>query len=440
MSLGSWTRRTGFWALDALRGGAVRHHVEDIRAVMAGEHDTDEQLERLLEHASRTTPFYAPFAGRTLTSYPVIDRAFCRLHIEELRSSAFAGARLRTVSTSGSTGTPLTIQQDPGKRRRMAADAICIHEASGLRLGARLLWIHEWSSATAKSRRWELLQNIVQVRQSTLDDAGEDALIERLRRERFGGLLAYGSELWALARRIEDRPDGAGRGFGLSVVLAYADDLAPGTKARIQAAFGAPVVDRYGNSENGILAWTPPGEDTFRLNRASFRFELLRLDADEPAPPGELARVVLTDLYNLATPLIRYDTGDLAIAGDLGPEGPGTIRSLEGRRGSLIADSQGRRVVPAIVTHVVGGFQDLLEWQFIQERPGEYRVLVTPGPTARDPDELVAALKDTLGHDARVSVATVEHIPRAANRKYQAIVIRDAGEAEASVRATVATT
>ena len=305
------------------------------------------------------------------------------------------------------------------------ADLIYVHEVSGLGLGEQLMWIHEWNAATEKSRLGELLQNVVPVKQATLDARGEDRVIARLARGRTRGLLAYGSELWSLARRIEEHHPDVGRDFGLSVVLSHADDLSPDTRARIRAAFGAPVVDRYSNSENGILACTRPDDPTFQLNRASFRFELLALDSDEPQAPGELARIVLTDLWNFATPLIRYDTGDLAIAGEGGPGGPATIRSLEGRRSNLVADSQGQRVLPATVIFIMNGFLDLLEWQFIQERPGRYRLLVTPGDARPDPDELITALQAVLGADARIWVETVERIPRRANQKYQAIVVAD---------------
>jgi hypothetical protein len=46
----------------------------------------------------------------------------------------------------------------------------------------------------------------------------------------------------------------------------------------------------------------------------SFFVELLD-EAGEPAPQGELGRVVLTSLHNFAMPLIRYDIGDLAAFG-----------------------------------------------------------------------------------------------------------------------------
>ena len=37
---------------------------------------------------------------------------------------------------------------------------------------------------------------------------------------------------------------------------------------------------------------------------------VLKLDSDEPAEPGELGRIVVTDYYNKTFPMVRYDTGD----------------------------------------------------------------------------------------------------------------------------------
>ena len=53
--------------------------------------------------------------------------------------------------------------------------------------------------------------------------------------------------------------------------------------------------------------------DYFIINNASYHIKFLKLDSDENADIGELSRIVVTDLFNYATPMIRHDTGDLAI-------------------------------------------------------------------------------------------------------------------------------
>ena len=441
MGLGSWTRRTGFWALDALRGRPVRHHYDDIRATMAGERSPDEQLGRLLEHASRTSRFYGPYAGQELAGFPVIDRAFCRQHIGELRSSAFTDGQLRAVSTSGSTGTPLTIQQDRPKRQRAVADLIHFHQVAGLALGEQLMWIHEWNAATRKSRLGELLQNVVPVKQATLDARGEDAVIARLARGRIRGLLAYGSELWSLARRIEEHHPDVGRDFGLSVVLSHADDLSPDTRARIRAAFGAPVVDRYSNSENGILACTRPDDPTFQLNRASFRFELLALDfgrapgawrAGPRRPHGPV------ELRHAPHPL-RHGRPGHRRGGWTGRTGhhpqPG---------GPSVEPGHGQPGPARVAGHGDLHHERLPRPAGVAVHPGAPRSL-SPARDARGcearPRPADHRAGGRPGADARISVETVERIPRRANQKYQAIVVADVPGTSASpgVLATTST-
>ncbi len=52
-------------------------------------------------------------------------------------------------------------------------------------------------------------------------------------------------------------------------------------------------------------------DDAFTINWASFYIEIIDFNEDKPVEQGKLSRIIVTDLYNLATPIIRYDTGDL---------------------------------------------------------------------------------------------------------------------------------
>ena len=180
MTPGSWTRRVGFWTLDAIRGRRVRRHYQDVRALMsAGDPAPGDVLERLLEHASRTTPFYQAYAGRSLEAYPVVDKSTVKADGQSFRSSMFEGESLHERRTSGSTGTPFFVVQDARKRRRMIAEAIYFNERSRQRLGDRLMWL--FAARLVPVSRWQRIsQNIIPVDHVGLDDAAKERIVETL--------------------------------------------------------------------------------------------------------------------------------------------------------------------------------------------------------------------------------------------------------------------
>ncbi len=82
--------------------------------------------------------------------------------------------------------------------------------------------------------------------------------------------------------------------------------------------------------------------------------------------PGEVGRVLVTDLHNLATPVVRYDIGDYAEVGTACHCGRGlpTLARIVGRERNLVLAPDGSRhwpsglsglakVAPAIVQHQV---------------------------------------------------------------------------------------
>jgi len=59
---------------------------------------------------------------------------------------------------------------------------------------------------------------------------------------------------------------------------------------------------------------------------------------------GQVGRVVVTDLHNFATPLIRYDLGDYAEMADTCPCGRGlpALKRIMGRRRNMVRLPDGR--------------------------------------------------------------------------------------------------
>ena len=422
MSTGARLRRGRFWLADRVRGGLDRGHYNEIRAVMAGRRPTGDALEQLLDHASSTTAFYAPYAGHGLSSFPVIDKAVLKQDQNGFRSSIFASATLPTRKTSESTGEPFMVVQDPCKRERSIADTIVFNEMAGHRLGERLMWL--FAARLLPMSRWQRFsRNIITVDHVGLDQARAADIVEALRHDHVNATLGISSTYQVLARYLEKQGPSR-QGLGVNVVIATGENLLAEVKERLEAAFGCPVVNRYSTEEHGMLACGRPGHDRLYLNRASYHFEFLRLDSDEPQAPGELARVVITDLYNRAMPMIRFDTGDLAITAE--PDERGDITALlriEGRRADVIYDTSGGQMSsPSASAIIAKSFPAVQQYQLVQTGRITYRLTAATGEAHYREVDLAAELRRWLGQDAQITVELVDSIPRLPSGKHRPVI------------------
>jgi phenylacetate-CoA ligase len=82
----------------------------------------------------------------------------------------------------------------------------------------------------------------------------------------------------------------------------------PGTRARIEQAWGAKLFDHTGATEVGAYGFTCLEQSGVHLNEGEFLVEVIDPRTLEPAGEGEL---VLTNLGRAGSPVIRYRTGDL---------------------------------------------------------------------------------------------------------------------------------
>jgi phenylacetate-CoA ligase len=263
-------------------------------------------------------------------------------------------------------------------------------------------------------------QNVVPVELVGLDRGALLDMTNSLRRGLIDAILGYSSALHRLARYVVDT--GEAGDFGLRVIISGAEVLAPPARQQIQAAFGCPVADRYANEENGVLACKMPGEDHFRVNRASFHIELLQPERDVPALPGRPGRVVVTDLYNRAMPLIRYETGDLAIVGEVVDGTVVTLLGVEGRSADVIHSVTGVPISEAMADMILVEFDDLVRYQLVQEDASTYVLRVVLGATPYGPDRLSAWLRRMLGASASIRVDTVDDIPLRSNAKFRPLL------------------
>ncbi|MBU2948824.1 phenylacetate--CoA ligase family protein [Zobellia uliginosa] len=77
----------------------------------------------------------------------------------------------------------------------------------------------------------------------------------------------------------------------------------------METAFGAPVCDQYGNTEVFTIAAECPQQQGLHIMHDAVHVEIVD-ENNNPVPVGTTGKILITDLHNEIFPLIRYEIGD----------------------------------------------------------------------------------------------------------------------------------
>jgi phenylacetate-CoA ligase len=418
------------------------------------------QLAALLDHARAEVPFWRarlpalpPPADATAfeaawAALPILTRA----EIQAADASeAMLADRLpqghgeyREIFTSGSTGRPIR-----GVRSQ--------------------LWELVWSAFTLRDHLWhrrDLAGSLAVIRESAAGKApypeGDTQAgwgfssaaifatgplfslnvttppahqMEWLRRRDPDYLLSHPSILARLALEVGGRPLPR-----LKQVVAISEALTGPQRATIEAAFRVPVVDVYSTREAGYLALQCPDQAALHVQSEGLRLEVLREDGT-PCAPGEVGRVVVTPLHNLAMPLIRYEIGDLAEAGAPCACGRGlpALNRVLGRRQNMLRLAGGGRRWPLLssgdIERLVAAAPALRQYRIVQTALDALTVMLAVARPVTEAERaaVIAWARGKFGDGFAVTVDTMEELPKSAAGKVEDFVceVPEAPSAEA---------
>jgi phenylacetate-CoA ligase len=259
---------------------------------------------------------------------------------------------------------------------------------------------------------------------------------DMLIRERVKLVVSFPSVLTALAAYCKARGDTPAQ-YSLRGIIATAELLREEVRSLIESTFGCPVLSRYTTEELGVLAQECPQHRQHHLNQACYVIEVLDRTRDVPVEPGQSGRVVVTDLWSHAMPLIRYDLGDIAVLGErcgCGREGP-VLTSIEGRLVETIYDADGGMVSPFVINGVMRDIENVIQYQFVQQERGRYCMRMVRMPGFGQEELIRGRLLRILGAEAGLTFAYVEDIPPLPSGKRPYIInemTRTAGAGDAA--------
>jgi phenylacetate-CoA ligase len=393
------------------------------------------QLAVLARHFAAHSPhFRARLAAAGLTADALDPAGLARLAPLTRRAVPAAGRGLhcplppghapaRLGQTSGSTGEPVRVRK--GK--------VC--GLMWLALAIRCnLWFEPDPGARAAALRVAVDRDVLEtptwggvmdtffdtgpmlVLSNALDLADQAARLARFRPE---SLIVYPSTLAGLIEVMAPLP-------GLKRIRTIAETLSPALRAAAEAHFGAVVKDCYSSEECGYIAVECPDSGLYHIMSEALVVELVD-DRGAPCREGEEGRLLLTDLHNLAMPMIRYEIGDRAVAGGPCPCGRGlpTLARILGRERNLVMKPDGTTGWPVVGFRGYREIAPIVQFQLVQTSREEIEVrLVVEAPLSADQEAaLTALIQRSLGYPFRLRFACFEgRLPRGPNGKFEEFV------------------
>lgn len=211
-------------------------------------------------------------------------------------------------------------------------------------------------------------------------------------------LLTYPSNLSALLEQFESE----GRlPSALKQVRTIGETLHPGLRERCEKIAGIDIVDMYSSQEVGIIALQCPSSGLYHTQDESLIVEVLDDDGRQ-CLPGEIGRIVITDLHNFATPIIRYEIRDYAEVGPCCPCGRGllTLSRIMGRRRNMITLPNGNKHWPLVGAFQFRDIADIRQYQVIQHTLNdlEVRLSVTYAISTKQEAKLKDIICKALGY------------------------------------------
>jgi len=236
-------------------------------------------------------------------------------------------------------------------------------------------------------------------------------------------LLTYPTNLTELSRQFEQRNLQLA---GLRQVRSIGETLTEGVREATRRVFRVDIADTYSSQEVGIIAVQCPQSGLYHTMAENLLVELLD-ESGTPCIPGEIGRVVVTDLLNFATPLIRYDIGDYAEAGPACPCGRGlpTLKRIVGRQRNMLRLPDGRRYWPLVGSYRYRDIAPIRQYQLIQRSLDLVEVrLVSDAPvTAEQEKQLTTVIHEWMRHPFQLQFIYFENeIPRGRSGKFEEFI------------------
>lgn len=241
--------------------------------------------------------------------------------------------------------------------------------------------------------------------------------IEALRRDRPFVLKALPTYLYEIARYVLQHGETP---LPVHVVKPMGSSVSSKMKATIEAAFEGQYREDYGSAEFGDMACDCDQRDGLHVFMDQFVIEVVR--DGRPVKPGQVGKILITDLSNRAMPMIRYEIGDVGnfIESPCDCGRPAPRLCVEGRLQDTLITRQGKVVTNDQVMDFFYNRDDVGEFQLVEKKQGKMELMVvSSNGQVPDGEQITSDLREFLEDDVAIDVYPVQTIKPEASGKFR---------------------
>jgi phenylacetate-CoA ligase len=390
------------------------------------------QVQNVIDHAQATVPFYkerlAPFAGwppgalslERFRDIPVLRREEVQAASNSMHARRLPPGHEPTfaIRTSGSSGRPVEAlgTQLTGIMNLALSQRGHLWHGRDVSLKSVSIRRPRPSDHVRGRNRWTPLHHggpavAIDLKLHTSE------MFEQILREDPAYLECHAPLMVGLAQRTVEtglRPK------ALREVRNLGQPLDPWIRAYCTKVWDVPIIDNYGAEEIGTIAHQCPESENLHVQGENVLVEVLD-DQGKPCTPGQSGRIVVTSLPNFATPLIRYELGDVVEVGGRCPCGRGlpVLTRIRGRTQNLLHLPNGDTLFPSIWKEIMS-FPKIRQFQMTQTSLQDVVLKLVVSDPLDDAERkgLVRGIQDRLTADFRVGITYVDDIPRQPGGKF----------------------
>lgn len=398
----------------------------------------DYKLNQLITEVYQNVPFYANELKKRriepkdiqsivdIKKLPIVNKELIRDNFSDFTNSRFDLIKCPKDNTSGSMGIPFKVYYDKHTWfRAKYLSKLRSKLACGTNIGEKLAFFEcEPQDKLDKSEK-EIISYFKKIffrRKSFSMFLEMDVLIDYLNKFKPNSFYGSPSHFIELASNLSNEHK---LNFSPKRIFTSSEYLQENSKKFIQEKFCSEVYDIYGCTEIKEVAWQCQKHEGYHINEDEVIIEILDENGKD-AKFGQIGSIVLTGLFNITMPFIRYDLGDKGFLIKEKCSCGRTFMMMQptaGREIEYIELKNRKRLNPYLFAMSIKKIKGIIQFQVVQKSYDILNINVVANNQFSEPNrnKLMRLAKKLTANKIKIRILLMKNIPREKNGKFRLV-------------------